>query len=90
MPDGFTVYAYTLRNGSSLSYVSDEARVYEEARRHRLFLLEDPSRKLPEHTIVYRVLLRPFLIGALPDILNDRGCAVERLVETMEPIGRVV
>ncbi len=89
MSDGFTIYAYTLGNGSSLSYVSDEARAYEEARGHRRFLLEDPSRMLPEHTIVYRVLLRPLLVGALVDILNDRGCAVERLVETMEPIGKV-
>ena len=90
MPDEFTIYAYTLGAGSSLSYVSDEALAYEEARGHRLFLLEDPSRKLPEYTIVYRVLLRPVQIEALLDILNDRGRAVERLVETMEPIGKVV
>ncbi len=90
MPDGFTIYAYTLGAGTSLSYVSDEVRAYEEARSHRLFLLEDPTRKLPEYTIVYRVLLRPVRIGALVDILNDRGCSVESLVETMEPIGKVV
>jgi hypothetical protein len=89
MPDGFAIYAYTLGAGSSLSYVSDEARAYGEARSHRLFLLEDPSRKLPEFTIVYRVLLRPVEIRALLDILDDRGCAVERLVETMERIGKV-
>ena len=89
MSDGFTIYAYPLEAGSSLSYVSDEARAYEEARR-RLFLLEDPPRKLPDYTIVYRVLLRPVQIGALLGILNDRGCAIERLGGTMEPIGKVV
>ena len=90
MPNGITIYAYTLGAGSSLSYVSDEARAYEDARSHRLFLLEDPTLKLPEYTIVYRILLRPFGIKAVLDILNGRGCAVERLVETMEPIGKVV
>jgi hypothetical protein len=89
MPDGFTIYAYTLGAGSSLSYVSDEAQAFEEARRHRLFLLEDPTRQLPDYTIVYKVLLRPVQSEALLDMLNDRGCAVERLVETMEPIGKV-
>lgn len=89
MPDGFTIYAYTLGDGSSLSYVSDEARAYEEARGHRLFLLEDPSRDLPEHTIIYRVVLRPLSVEAFLDILNDRGCALQRLVETMEPVGKV-
>jgi hypothetical protein len=89
MCGGFTIYAYTLGNGSSLSYVSDEAEAYAEARCHRLFLLNDPSREVPEHTIVYKVLLRPCLDEALIDILNDRGCAIARLVEAMEPIGKV-
>ncbi len=86
MPDGCTIYAHTLKAGSSLS---DEGRAYE-ARSHCLSLLEDPTRRLPEYTIVYSGLLRPAQIGALLDILNDRGCAFERLVEAMEPIGKVV
>ncbi|WEZ85395.1 hypothetical protein P6U16_25075 (plasmid) [Rhizobium sp. 32-5/1] len=89
MMDGFTIYAYTLGNGSSLSYVADEARAYYEARTHRGFLREDPHRHLPEQTAIYRVQLRPLPVEAILDILNERGSVVERFVAAMEPIGAV-
>ena len=72
MPEEYTIYNHTLKAGSSLT---DEARDYEN-RRHCLFLLEDPNRNLPASTLVYRVLLHPFEIGALLGILNDGGCAL--------------
>ncbi|MDQ0323564.1 hypothetical protein QO002_005770 [Pararhizobium capsulatum DSM 1112] len=90
MTYGFTIYAYTLGNGSSLSYVADEARAYDEARSHRKFLREDPNRHLPERTGIYRVQLRPLPVEAILDILNEHGSVVERFVEAMEPIGAVV
>ena len=80
MPVEYTIYNYTLKAGSSLS---NEARDCE-TRRQCLFLLEDPSRNLPASTTVYTVLLHPFEIGALLGVLNDGGCAVERLVDTIE------
>ncbi len=85
MPEEYTIYDYTLKAGSSLS---DEARDYE-TRRQCLFLLEDPSRNFPASTTVDRVLLHPFEIGALLGLLNDGGFAVERLVDTIEPVGEV-
>ncbi len=90
MTDGFTIYAYTLGNGSSLSYVSDETRAYDDARSHRRFLREDPNRHVPERTGIYRVQLRRLPVDAILDILNDHGNVVERFVEAMEPIGIVV
>jgi hypothetical protein len=89
MMDGFTIYAYTLGNGSSLSYVADEARAYCEARSHRGFLREDPNRHPPERIAIYRVKLRPLPVEAILDILNERGSVVERFVAAMEPIGAV-
>jgi hypothetical protein len=90
MADGLTIYAYTLGNGSSLSYVTDEARAYDEARNHRRFLREDPNRHVPERTEIYRVQLRPLPVEAILDILNEHGSVVESFVEAMATIGAVV
>ncbi|CAN7701040.1 hypothetical protein LJR098_002504 [Rhizobium sp. LjRoot98] len=89
MTDGFTIHAYRLGNGSSLSYGADETRAYNDARSHRPFLHGDPNRRVPERTRIYRVQLRSFPVEAILDILNDYGSVVERFVEAIEPIGTV-
>ena len=88
MPGRFTIYANTLG-------VPCPMRRTKLGPRKKRVVIVSSSSKIPLESyrrirLSIRFCLCLVQIGALLDILNNRGCAVERLVETMEPIGRVV
>ncbi len=86
MEEGFTIFGYTLENGNSLFYVAKEAQAYAKGRVHRIFLLDEPNRRVLKQTADYQFQLRTLPLDAM---LNVRGSVVEQTVKVMERIGTV-